>query len=135
MKYNNLNQFLFHKEPSGLVKESYIPNPFEYRKWKSLSRIRLFVTPWSIQSMEFSRPEYGVGSLSLFQGIFPTQGANPGLLHCRRVLYQLSHKGIPRVLEWVACPFSSGSSQPRNPAGVSRITDRFSTNELSGKPF
>ena len=32
MKYNNLNQFLFHKEPSGLVKESYIPNPFEYRK-------------------------------------------------------------------------------------------------------
>ena len=135
MKCNNLNQFLFHKEPSELVKESYIPNPFECRKWKSLSRIRLFVTPWSIQSMEFSRPEYGVGSLSLFQGIFPTQGENPGLLHCRRVLYQLSHKGIPRILEWVACPFSSGSSHPRNPAGVSRITDRFFTNELSGKPF
>ena len=35
----------------------------------------------------------GVGSLSLLQGIFPTQGSNPGLLHCRRILYQLSHKG------------------------------------------
>ena len=35
----------------------------------------------------------GVGSLSLLQGIFPTQGWNPGLLHCRRILYQLSHKG------------------------------------------
>ena len=37
----------------------------------------------------------GVGSLSLLQGIFPTQGLNPGLLHCRWTLYQLSHKGGP----------------------------------------
>ena len=36
-----------------------------------------------IQSMEFSRPEYWSGSLSLLQGIFPTQGSNPGLPHCR----------------------------------------------------
>ena len=35
----------------------------------------------------------GVGSLSLLQGIFPTQGSNPGLPHCRQTLYQLSHKG------------------------------------------
>ena len=34
----------------------------------------------------------GVGSLSLLQGIFPTQGSNPGLLHCRRILYQLSYQ-------------------------------------------
>ena len=34
----------------------------------------------------------GVGSLSILQGIFPTQGLNPGLLHCRRIPYQLSHK-------------------------------------------
>ena len=47
----------------------------------------------------------GVGSLSLLQGIFPTQGSNPGLLHCRWILYQLSHKGSPRILEWVAYPF------------------------------
>ena len=37
----------------------------------------------------------GVWSLSLFQGIFPTQGSNSGLLHCRWILYQLSHKGSP----------------------------------------
>ena len=35
----------------------------------------------------------GVGSLSLLQGVFPTQELNPGLLHCRWILYQLSHKG------------------------------------------
>ena len=35
----------------------------------------------------------GVGSLSLLQGIFLTQGSNPGLPHCRQILYQLSHKG------------------------------------------
>ena len=41
-----------------------------------------------------------VGSLSLLQGIFPTQGSDPGLPHCRWILYQLSHKGSPRILEW-----------------------------------
>ena len=40
----------------------------------------------------------GVGSLSLLQGIFPTQGSNPGLPHCRWILYQLSHKGSPHWL-------------------------------------
>ena len=40
----------------------------------------------------------GVGSCSFLQGIFPTQGSNPGLLHCRRMLYQLSHKGIPAIV-------------------------------------
>ena len=37
----------------------------------------------------------GVGTLSLLQGIFPTQGSNPSLLYCRQILYQLSHKGSP----------------------------------------
>ena len=60
----------------------------------------------------------GVSSLSLLQGIFPTQGSNPGLLHCRRILYQLSHKGSPRILEWVPYPFSRGSSCPRNHWGL-----------------
>ena len=53
----------------------------------------------------------GVGSLSLLQGIFPTQGLNPGLSHYKQILYQLSHKGSPRILEWVTYPFSSRSSQ------------------------
>ena len=55
----------------------------------------------------------GVGSCSLLQVIFPTQGLNPGLLHCRQILYQLSHQENPRILEWVDYPFSSRSSQPR----------------------
>ena len=53
----------------------------------------------------------GVGRFSLLQGIFPTQESNPGLLHCRCILYQRSHKGSPILLEWIAYPFSSGSSQ------------------------
>ena len=69
----------------------------------------------------------GVGSLSLLHRIFPTQGSNPGLQHCRRILYQLSHQGSPRILEWVAYPFSSGSSQPRNPTVVSCTAGGFFT--------
>ena len=66
----------------------------------------------------------GVGGLSLLQGIFPTQGSNPGLPHRRRIL----HKGSPRILEWIAFPVSSGSSWPRNWAGVSCIAAGFFTN-------
>ena len=70
----------------------------------------------------------GVGSLSLLQGIFPTQSLNPGLPHCRQIFYQLSHKGSPRVLERVAYPFPRGSSWPRNRTGVSCIAGGFFTN-------
>ena len=76
----------------------------------------------------------GVRSLSLLQGIFPTQELNPGLPHCRQILYQLSHKGSPRILEWVACPLSSRSSQPRNETRVSCIVGRFFTNWTIGIP-
>ena len=67
-----------------------------------------------------------VGSCSLLQGIFPTQGSNPGLLCCRRTLYQLSHQGSPRILEWVACSpvdLSDPGIKPVSPA------------ELPGKPL
>ena len=37
----------------------------------------------------------GVDSLSLLQGIFPAQGSNQDLLHCRQILYQLSYEGSP----------------------------------------
>ena len=80
-------------------------------KWKSLSRVWLFATPWAIQSMEFSRPEYWSGSLSLLLGLFPTQGSNPGLQHCRKILYQLSHKGSPpacKCRRYKRCGFNPG---------------------------
>ena len=49
-------------------------------------------SPWN-----FLGQNTGVGSLSLLQGIFPTQGLNSGFPHCRWILYQLSHKGSPRI--------------------------------------
>ena len=55
--------------------------------------VQLFATPWTIQSMEFSRQNTGVCILSLLQGIFPTQGSNLGLLNFRQILYQLSYLG------------------------------------------
>ena len=112
-------------------KGSISPSALDYFSESS----SVFVTPWMIQSMEFSRPEYwsgqpfpspgglpkpgieprspalqvdslpaepqgkpkniGLSSLSLLQGIFPTQESNWGLLHCRRILYQLNYQGSP----------------------------------------
>ena len=65
---------------------------------------QLFATTWTVAcqaplSMEFSRQEYWSGLHALLQGIFPTQGSNPGFLHCRWILYHLSHQGSPRMLE------------------------------------
>ena len=59
----------------------------------SLGPHRLYI-PWNSPVQNT-----GVGSLSLLQGIFPTQGWNPGYPHCRWILYQLSHQGSPRILE------------------------------------
>ena len=69
----------------------------------------------------------GVGCIALLQGIFQTQGSNPGIPHCRWILYWLSHHGNPRILEWVAYPFSRGSSWPRNQTEVSCIAGGFFT--------
>jgi len=52
----------------------------------------------------------GVGGQALLQEVFPTLGSNSGLPHSRQILYHLSHQGTPRILEWVAYPFSRGSS-------------------------
>ena len=104
-----------------------------YAHWKSESESHSVVSdslrphrlysPWNSPGQNI-----GVGSLSLLQGIFPAQGLNPGLPHCRWILYQLSHRGSPRILEWVSYPFSSGSSWPRNRTRVSCIAGRFFTN-------
>ena len=57
----------------------------------------------------------GVGSLSLLQGIFPTQGSNPGLPHCRRILYQLSHKERSCCIQlYFLCLIIMSIDLPRN---------------------
>ena len=80
----------------------------------------------------FSRQEHWSGLPCPPPGIFPTQGLNPGLPHCRWILYLLCHKGSLRILEWVAYPFSSRSPQPRNRTGVSCIAGELPA-ELPGK--
>ena len=83
-------------------------------------------SPWNS-----SDHDTGVDNFSLLQGLFPTQGSIPGLQHYGSILYQLNHKGRPRILQWVAYPFSSRSSWPRNWTEVSWIAGRFFTNWAS----
>ena len=83
-------------------------------------------TPWAIVhqaplSVGFSRKEYW----SILH--------NGGLLHCRQILYRLSHQGSPGILEWVAYSFSRGSSQTRNPTGVSCIAGGLFTSWATGE--
>ena len=116
--------------------------------------------PW-----DFPGKHTGVACHFLLQGIFPIQGSNRHLLHllhCREILYHLSHQGShyllesenesrsscptlcdpmdlsllgssvheilqARILEWIAIPFSRGSSQPRDGTQVSCIAGRFLT--------
>ena len=61
-------------------------------------------------------------------GDLPNPGIRPRSLALQVILYQLSHKGSPRIMEWVAYPFSSRSSQPRNRTRVSCIEGGFFTN-------
>ena len=68
--------FLSESESRSIVSDSLRPHGL-YSPWNSPGQ------------------NTGVGSRFLLLGIFPTQGLNPGLSHCRRTLYQLSHKGSP----------------------------------------
>ena len=125
---------LLRSMQKGLIRDTRNTEQIKGSESERRSVLSDSVTPWTIQSMELSRPEYWVGSLSLLQGIFPTQGWNPGLLHCRLILYQLSHKRSPRILEWVPYPFSSRSPQPRNQTGVPALQADSLPTELPGEP-
>ena len=77
-----------------------------------------------------------MGSLSLLLGIFPTQGSNPGIPHYRQILYQLSHKGNPRKLEWVAY-ITSLADFPTQESNWGLLHCRWILYQLSsqGSPF
>ena len=96
-------------------------------KWDCLDWLEILCVPGLVDSVTLCGPrDYsppgssvhghspgkntGVGFHALLQGIFPTQGSNPGLPHCRWILYHLSHQGSPRILERITYPFSRGSS-------------------------
>ena len=89
----------------------------------SSSQPNVLYSPWNSPGQNTR-----VGSLSLLQGIFTTKGSISGLLHFRQILYQLSHQGSPRMLEWVAYPFCRRSSLPGNRAGFSCLAEGFFTN-------
>ena len=76
----------------------------------------------------------GVGCHALLQGIFPTQGWNPGLQHCRQILYHLSHQGSPGIMEWVAYPFSGDLPDPGIKPGSPALQAHSLLAELPGKP-
>ena len=103
MMYENYQNHTPPKPKIYSLPAHLIPNNaciHTYKQLYHVSQIRSVVSnslrphglysPWNSPG-----PNTGVGSLSLLQGIFPTQESNPGLPHCRRILYQLSHKGRP----------------------------------------
>ena len=85
-------------------------------------------SPWNS-----SGQNTGMGSLFPSPGDLPNPGIEHGLPHCRQILYQLSHKESPRIMDWVAYPFFSRSSQHRNLTGVSCIAGGFLISWAQGK--
>ena len=114
-KKPHIKNFFFFFESCSVVSDSLQPHGL-YNPWNSLSQ------------------NSGVGRRSLLQGIFPTQGLNPGLLHCRQILYQLSHKGSPRILEWIAFPSPVDLPNPGTEPGSPALQMDSLPTELSGKP-
>ena len=77
----------------------------------------------------------GVDHHSLLQGLFPTQGTNPGLPHCRWILYHVGHQGSPRVLKWKAYHFSGDLPNPGIEMGSPALQADSLPAELPGKSF
>ena len=78
-------------------------NPVAMSEWVSESHSVMLYSLWPhglYSPWNSPGQNAGVGSCSLLQGIFPTQGSNPGLQHCRQILYHLSHQGS--CLWWFA---------------------------------
>ena len=74
----------------------------------------------------------GAGSFSLLQGIFPSQGLNPGLTHCRQILYQLSHKGTQEYWSRLSIPSPADHPNPGIKLGSPALQVDSLPTELSG---
>ena len=107
---------------------------------KSLSLVQLLATPWTVVHGLYSPwnspgQNTGRGSPSFLQGIFPTQGSNPGILHCRRILYQLSHKGSQEYWSGWSIPSPVDLPNPEIQPGSPALQVDSIPTELSGKPY
>ena len=85
--------------------------------------------------MGISRREYWSGLPFPPPGHLPNSGIKPRSPELQAYFYQLSHQGSPRKLEWVAYPFSRGSSQPRMEPGFPALQADSLPAELPGKPI
>ena len=105
------------------------------QSYPTLCDLTDYSPPGSSVCGDFPGKNTRVGCHALLQWIFPTQGLNPGLPHCRQILYHLSHQGSPRMLEWVAYPFSRGIflTQESN-RGLLHCMDSLPA-DLPGKPM
>ena len=109
----------------------------ELKKKPNISYGNAYMVIYFTQYILWNSPAQstGVGRLSLLQGILPTLGSNPGLPHCRWILYQLSCKESPRIQDGVGYPFSSRPSWHRNQTPSPALQAEFLSSELSGKPL
>ena len=113
---------------TGLVHSECACNESHSVESNSLWPYARLLCPWNSPGKNT-----GVGCHALLQEIFPTQILNLGLPHCWQILYQLNHQGSPRRMEWVAYPFSSRSSPPRNWTRISCIAGGFFTSWATNK--
>ena len=99
--------------------------------------------PWTVAhqaslSMGFPSKNTGVDCHFLLQGIFLTQGSNQCLLyllHCRQILYLLSHQGIPLILSFLLPPdqkLATGSSKPTLSSWLMKLEKTASLLNVSG---
>ena len=90
-------------------------------KWKLLSRVRLFATPWTVVHGILHARILEWVAFPFFRGSSQPRDQTQVSCIASGFFYQLSHKGSPRILEWVAYPFSSWSFWPRNQSQVSSL--------------
>ena len=117
-------------EKSSVKNTKNIHLRFRYTEWLSETHSVMSNSLWphGLYSPRNSPGQNArVGSYSLLQGIFPTQGSNPGLPHCRQILYTSWAKWSPGMLKWIVYPFSSRSSLPRTQIRVTCIAAGFFT--------
>ena len=100
--------------------------------------VQLLVALWTVaHQAPLQRGSPGkntrVGCHAFLQGIFPTQGLNPGLSHCKQILYHLSHQESPSVWEWVAIPSPGDLPNPGIELGSPVLQADSLPAELPGK--
>ena len=103
----------------------------------SASRVWPFATPWTLAHQDLcpldSPCNTRVACHAFCQGFFPTQGLNPGLQHCKRILYHLSHQGSPEY--WSGYPILGDLPDPGIQLGPPALQVDSSPAELFGKPL